>query len=95
MDNLPNPTTIDINSTICAGVDNHPNITGSRLMRGYLSGSVNTLTRDNSPYYVAQNILIQTNAILKIENGVEIIYSDDSPFICRYEIMDGLSPFHF
>eukprot|EP01084_Bolivina_argentea_P286801 492044_1 len=49
--------------------------TATDLIMNYTQNA--TLTLTNSPYYVSSNVLISTNTTISIENGVEIIFTDD------------------
>ena len=83
---LPSQTTID--EFVCSGGNNHPSITGNRLNVVYLSGTETTLKKNKSPYYVTSNVVIQSNATVNIENGVEIIFVGDYTITVRGTI-DG------
>eukprot|EP01084_Bolivina_argentea_P119871 212501_1 len=85
--NLPSVDTIT--TLECTGPATHPEITGNRLNVLYLSGTTSLLSLLNSPYYVINDIVVQQNAIINVENGVEIIFVDEYDFIIRGSINVG------
>ena len=76
------PTLVTIDSFVCES-DNHPDLSGNRLNLVYLSGTEATLEESESPYYVTSNVVIQKNATVNVENGVEIIFVGDYEITVR------------
>ena len=82
-DDLENlPTLVTIDEFICEN-DDHPSIVGNRVNVVYLSNTTTTLTSSNSPYYVTSDVLIQYNAVLNIEDSVEIIFAGNYEIAVR------------
>ena len=83
LDNLPDTRTV---TNYQCGGSNYSLINGSVLNSVYFSNSVSNLTVCNSPYYVVSDVTIQSNAILNVENGVEIIFTNGYTITARGNI---------